>query len=184
MCVCVTSNTTHVRSRLRTPDTRALPAPGLRRADSGADHFASCLAFSHAMRFTLSRLSLSTARAARYHTRTHMHANCTHYVLMLSCSGCRVTCRHTLCVSCLSSCPPPLLRYLKCMHTLYVRVPPLFVSQMYMLTYKRTEHRGDRIVQRTEGGATELYDTEGTLLACRRSQVRAMQVLSFPALFS
>lgn len=36
----------------------------------------------------------------------------------------------------------------------------------------------------TEGLATELYDTEGTLLACRRSQVRAMQVLSFPALFS
>ena len=55
----------HVSAQ-RTPDTRALPAPGLRRADSGADHFASCLAFSHAMRFTLSRLSLSTARAARY----------------------------------------------------------------------------------------------------------------------
>ena len=62
----------HVSAQ-RTPDTRALPAPGLRRADSGADHFASCLAFSHAMRFTLSRLSLSTARAARYQL-SHAHS--------------------------------------------------------------------------------------------------------------
>ena len=38
------------------------------------------------MHFTLSRLSLSTARAARYHTRTHMHATCTHVVVQrLSC---------------------------------------------------------------------------------------------------
>ena len=65
----LTPNDTHPVTSPQTPDTRAraAPAPGLRRADSGADHFASCLAFSHAMRFTLSRLSrlsLSTARAA------------------------------------------------------------------------------------------------------------------------
>ena len=57
------------------------------------------------------------------------HATCTRLMY-----GSR-TAAHTLCVR-----VPPLLRYLKCMHTLYVRVPPLFVSQMYMLTYKRTEH--------------------------------------------
>ena len=61
-------------------------------------------------------------------------ANATCRVLDSCVPGSR-TAAHTLCVR-----VPPLLRYLKCMHTLYVRVPPLFVSQMYMLTYKRTEH--------------------------------------------
>lgn len=51
--------------------------PAARGLRSGPDHFASCLAFSYVMRFTLSRLSLSTARAARYqlsHAHSRWHA--------------------------------------------------------------------------------------------------------------
>ena len=80
-----------------------------------------------------------------YHTApciTRRHARATRHA---TCTPCSRPAAHTLCVR-----VPPLLRYLKCMHTLHVRVPTLFVSQMYML--KRTSAQSTMYMT--------MYDTE------------------------
>ena len=125
---------TSPHSALRTHERcqRQAPRPAARGLRSGPLRVVPRVFTRHAFH-TLTTLALHRPRRSiSVITRPLAHATCR---VLDSCVPGSRTAAHTLCVR-----VPPLLRYLKCMHTLYVRVPPLFVSQMYMLTYKRTEH--------------------------------------------